>query len=273
MNNKLWLFGGFLLVSATLVLLGAALPELVFRPAIAYPFETHLRAWTVLFGMYLLALVALVLLFRPRLRMGPTKAKPPSLLSILLQVVLWLVVLYLLRNRLQPLAPMFATPGEGGALQEVLDVAPHARFSSYTPDWLVLATGMLIGVGLLSLAYLLIRRRPKRIRPLVKLAHNARQALEELQRGGELHDVILRCYAEMCAALEAQRGVLRPQASTPREFQNQLLALGLPAAPVSDLTGLFERARYSRLVATTAEQENAIACVTAILDAIVENSK
>jgi hypothetical protein len=88
-----------------------------------------------------------------------------------------------------------------------------------------------------------------------------------LEAGGELQDVILRCYAQMLDVLKRQRGIRRKEAMTPAEFATWLKAAGLPDRPVTRLTRLFERVRYGGISSGQAEAMEAIDCLNAIANA------
>jgi hypothetical protein len=82
--------------------------------------------------------------------------------------------------------------------------------------------------------------------PLTEMVKPAQTALDGLRQGKALADVVLRCYADMEQALRTTQGIERRQAMTVREFERQVLQLGLPAQAVTTLTRLFETVRYGR---------------------------
>jgi len=80
-----------------------------------------------------------------------------------------------------------------------------------------------------------------------ELASRAQAALDDIEDNQlEFDDVIIRCYAEMSQALQAEKGIKRKEAVTPHEFEKELLAKGFPSHPVKQLTKLFEQVRYGR---------------------------
>jgi hypothetical protein len=99
------------------------------------------------------------------------------------------------------------------------------------------------------------------------LAREAQEALHALQAGVDLQDAVMRCYFEMGQILSEQRGIRRGETMTPREFERHLRGAGLPQQPVEQLTRLFEGARYGARVSGKREERQAIACLTAIVDA------
>jgi hypothetical protein len=106
--------------------------------------------------------------------------------------------------------------------------------------------------------------------PLAELAAEAQTALKNLRSGDALRDVIIRCYLEMARTLDETRKIQREKAVTPREFERQLIALGLPADPVANLTRLFESVRYGAREASPEEQAAAVASLEAIIAACQE---
>jgi hypothetical protein len=108
------------------------------------------------------------------------------------------------------------------------------------------------------------RRLRAQASPLELLAEEAQSALADLQSGGDLKDTVLRCYREMSQILSQQRGVTRPRDMTPREFEQQLAAVGLRDEHIRRLTRLFERVRYGGRQAGEREEREAVACLSAI---------
>jgi hypothetical protein len=142
-------------------------------------------------------------------------------------------------------------PPEGEAGEE--EAAPLPAL----PDWATwgAATGLAVLVTL-GAAFLLERRRTRAVpTDLDRLAGEAQQALDALQSGEDVRDVILRCYQAMSQVLEEERRIYRQSAMTPREFERLLLEKGLPAAPVQRLTHLFEEVRYGSRTPARREED------------------
>ena len=73
----------------------------------------------------------------------------------------------------------------------------------------------------------------------------ADRAISELIEGKDVRSTILRCYQQMCDLLE-DKGIDNTEYITPREFKLITLKnLNISEEVVSDLTNLFEEARYS----------------------------
>ncbi len=89
-------------------------------------------------------------------------------------------------------------------------------------------------------------------------------ALEELQVGGEVREVILACYARFCELL-GSRGIPDQEPLTPREIQGLAQQqLGVSAESSDALTSLFEEARYSEHPLEAADRDRAVASLQRI---------
>jgi len=132
------------------------------------------------------------------------------------------------------------------------------------PPGLIWAAGIVLGAAVLlvSLRLLLARARAPEA-PWVQELVLARRALGE---GGNPREVIVRCYTRMAEALQEERGIERQQSMTTGEFETVLASKGLPKEPVTQLTRLFEAARYGRGTPVAEEGLAAMTCLDAILD-------
>lgn len=133
-----------------------------------------------------------------------------------------------------------------------------------TPPLLLWLAGfvLLVGVIVLGGGFVLARPRTRKISLLEAEAQKARQALLD---GQELKDVILRCYQQMCLALQQEKGVERLVYMTTSDFERLLLEKGYPYAPTHRLTGLFEAVRYGHCQPGRSEEQAAITCLEAII--------
>ena len=122
--------------------------------------------------------------------------------------------------------------------------------------WLGLAAA-LVAFGL----WLAFRRPAHRDR----LKLEAERALQALKAGLDLKNVILQSYWQMTLVLQEEQGYEREAAMTTREFEHLLQARGVPAAPVHQLTQLFEAVRYGRRAPTSDDERQAADCLTAIV--------
>jgi len=163
-------------------------------------------------------------------------------------------------------------PG-GLSLPGQLSPLPTAEFVAEPSRWLVLVAsfgmalllaGLLAGGGWLVWRRLRLRRMAD---PVERLARQAKSALDSLRIGVDLENVVVRCYVEMARILNEQQGIERQRHMTAREFETRLEEAGFPGEPVRQLTRLFEQVRYGAKVLGTQEERQAVACLTAIVEA------
>lgn len=76
------------------------------------------------------------------------------------------------------------------------------------------------------------------------LLQEAETAVQALHSGMDLKNVILNYYLHMTRAIQEEQGIERKTMMTVREFEDWLKQQGFPAAPVHNLTTLFEKVRY-----------------------------
>ena len=85
-------------------------------------------------------------------------------------------------------------------------------------------------------------------------------ALSQLGRGGDYRETILECYKRISRIIET-KGAFDGSASTPREFRKIASErLELHSYYFSEMTDLFELARYSQHAITEDEALSAITC-------------
>jgi hypothetical protein len=215
------------------------------------------------FGFILLVLLPLAILFFIRSPAGKRRGPLPF------GILLWFLLLYgLLRSRQDFPEPVDLEPPSTIVLPDAqAPVVEVAGPPSPTLVWVSTGGIALLIAGLVVAgAWILWRRRRAKPGGLARLAVEARSALDALSAGAKVEDVVLRSYFEMARIIEQERGVVRAGAMTPREFEAQLKALGLPAEDVEQLTRLFEAVRYGRWVAGEQEKRQAMACLTAIAE-------
>ncbi len=89
-------------------------------------------------------------------------------------------------------------------------------------------------------------------------------AIDELELGGDVRDVILGCYARFCALL-GSKGIAEQDPLTPREIEG-LAQVRLGVSPESSdaLTSLFEEARYSEHRLGDADRDRAVSSLQRI---------
>ena len=198
------------------------------------------------------------------------------ILRNLLVVLIWSAFLYYsftkgntetaLEGEITPL------PGlQGTAIPAVelpaMQQAPLPEIESSAPDWVTFIIGFTLIAVLLTAGYLIYKRlfsSPAEEGEMGQLVSEAQTTLEDIRAGANLRNAILRCYYEMSLILSEEKGIKRQEWMTPREFENRLLATGLPEKPVSTLTRLFEFVRYGANDPDKEQEAQAVACLTAI---------
>ena len=100
------------------------------------------------------------------------------------------------------------------------------------------------------------------------LDHITLRAIREISAGRQWEDAVIECYAQMNASVSRQRHLDRQCAMTPAEFSEILIANGLPFEPVTQLTQLFEQARYGEMSSNKVVVEDAIRCLSTINQAL-----
>ena len=105
-------------------------------------------------------------------------------------------------------------------------------------------TGIVLGMGLLII--IVMKRQLSSNKIEAELLQQAESAVDALQAGMNLRNVIIRCYLQMTHAIQEEQGIERNETMTAREFEGWLEHKGFPAVPVRQLTSLFERVRYSK---------------------------
>ncbi len=219
--------------------------------------EITVPAWT----RYLLLLVPLAIL---AILISPEARK-----SFLRSVFIALALLLVIRRVSLQLAQKH---GEDGlAFGGELSLSPPAEFLNNPPAWLVwgvpLLLAMLLAGATLGVGWMIWRQTRSR-RMLRGLAQEAQGALNALQGGEDLRNVVLRCYQGMIRVLRRERGIERHSSMTAAEFAAQLAQTGLPTTEIARLTRLFERARYGSQAPGAAEEAEAIASLQAIVEAV-----
>jgi hypothetical protein len=143
--------------------------------------------------------------------------------------------------------------------------APVSPPEIQPPSLLSYLVALAVILALGAMGYWLWRTAP---RPELTLGEIARSALFDLKSGQAWEDVVIRCYADMSSAASERRNLSRPQAMTPNEYAHRLEQAGLPAGQVQRLTRLFEKARYSSRRSSPEEVQEAVACLSAILESV-----
>lgn len=237
-------------------------PPQLLPPLTPETVQSQIVLWVAL--IVLITLVGLLLSPEGRKRM----------LRILIRVAFTAWALYFLFNRYPGMFD-FLNPeaqGEGprppniGAEQSV---PPPVFTPPQETPLLSYAVSLLIILGLVFLGWRAYRMwqamNQRSSRSLQDLARIARSSLRDLSDGRETTDVIMNCYFRMNDAVADRKNLQRGASMTPAEFASRLQEAGLPADAVRRLTRLFEGVRYGQRKAGPKDVNEAVACLTAIL--------
>lgn len=188
---------------------------------------------------------------------------------------LWALIIYGLVISLQPfLATLGEEPAEpaGPGLFETLDsgelLPSPPDFIIDPPPWFVIGISILLVSLLLGIGWFvwyIFSADKREATSLEMLVQEAQQALEDLQAGQDLKDTVKRCYFEMSQILSKQRNLQRRRGMTPREFEQYLAEHGLQIEHIRRLTRLFESVRYGHKPPDQQEEQEAIVCLTTIV--------
>jgi len=134
-NLRLMIILGFVVI--LVILLSSGIEDISLKPAKTYDFQTNLNAWFILFSTILFASIIFLLLVRPKINRNVKPPQRSSLISVFVQLLLWIVVLYLLRKKLPILDPLQQafTSGNPSADLTAIDL-PLRVFVGYSPEWL-----------------------------------------------------------------------------------------------------------------------------------------
>jgi hypothetical protein len=270
-------------VLLALILLAAGLDGLILRPG--EPFILGQSDQEILSGEWITRLIifALIYLILLLLIAVPTdiwrhwQSVTAFLLVLLLALIGLMWFASIDREMPGPEPEPFATPtgeeepaADPPPISFELDPEPPPP----QPAWVSWLAGLILAVTALGLTAAAVRFIWRRTTldeaALAQLAAEAQTALASLRSGDLLRDVIIRCYVEMTRTLSDVREIHREEAMTPREFEQRLIDLELPAGPVSDLTRLFEAARYGLYNASAEDRATAVASLEAIIVACQE---
>jgi hypothetical protein len=154
-----------------------------------------------------------------------------------------------------------------GDPQSTFPFTPFEEIASNFPPWASYLLSFVLLAVASGVVWFIWQRSRRKVPALDLLAGEARTALQELHSGADFKNTIIHCYYEMCAVLNKERGIRRSEGMTAREFENELTRLGMPAEPVTQLTRLFEMARYGDGSPNPQDENNAWECLSAIASA------
>ena len=135
------------------------------------------------------------------------------------------------------------------------------------PLWLILSISLGFSILITGGILFLWRRFRKRTNPIEMVMQETQKAIDHLRSGLELKEGVIRYYYEMSRAIDKYHGLKRKTGMTTREFETYLAFIGLPNLPIKRLTRLFEKARYGAKDLDKSENNEAVDCLTAILQA------
>lgn len=210
-------------------------------------------------------LLAFTLIQQTRYQQLPA-ARRNNILAVLLQLIFLVLAFLVIRRKI---LESENNPFNAGQLQppEITFNGELERLPVDIPETLAFLVGFaLLGVIVVLILWL-ARKREKPSSPLQKIELEALGAISDIEDGADLRNVILRCYYEMNQAVEKQRGMKRAEGMTPREFESQLVVLGIPQEPVLQLTRLFEDVRYGEKDMGSETEDLARKCLSAIASA------
>jgi len=149
---------------------------------------------------------------------------------------------------------------------------PTDQFTPGKPSsWLVYGLSLRLAAILVGVIALVVRQfwRQRRASPPAKdrIAEAAQDAMNALASGGNLKDVIERCYLQMSQVLAEERNLRRETVMTPAEFEQFLVLNGVPEIPIQRLTRLFEAVRYGQMQPGNNEEQQALDSLSAIISA------
>jgi hypothetical protein len=284
-KERIWLLLWLGIAILATVLLAAGLSQLELDPGLLEDRAVREELRGLLLGqasafrniaLLVLILAPLVILLTTRRRVRvqtPVAEKPKrrSLLVTLLQILMWTIALLIIRRQIAE-GELVLNPPEISQMPQVPQMDSVEALSVNIPDWLAFVFSLLFIVVVFLIAWGIwrLRQRPSRARQLV--VREAQTALGELQAGGDLGNVILRCYYEMNQVVDRRRGIRRKEGMTPREFEGHLISLGFPREPVEGLTRLFELVRYGARDPDQRAERQAMDCLEAIVQASGERA-
>ncbi len=225
------------------------------------PWNNDLQTMLVIVFWIILVFSILFIIISPEFRR--------DLVRIFTMVLTLVFVMPYILEQFSRIEPQEVTMEEaaGGLMLDGKPIPAPPAFIQNPPAWfLVLAKVLLLGLVLAGIYALWRFLRPKPDAQAV-IVHRARHALSELDSGLAFKDVVIACYAQMCRELQETQGIDRPRALTPREFERYLADAGIASEHISQLTLLFEGARYSDQPSDPVGERQAVQSLKAITEA------
>ncbi len=192
-------------------------------------------------------------------------------LGAVIAIAIFLLLRTVIGQRLAKLQKM--TVGEasvGGDLSSTPSLPEPPAFVTNPPDWIIWVVAGAVAFLLVMLGIYVWRLgRQKKVEPdrQFLFVQEAAQALQELDAGGNLKDVVLRCYLQMEGVMRQSQNMQRQQSMTPREFEEHLVKAGFSDDHIGRLVRLFEEVRYGERPSDVRAEREARDCLTAIVAA------
>jgi hypothetical protein len=150
----------------------------------------------------------------------------------------------------------------------LLDNGDHEVFVAEPPEWSIWMVSVILALFLVAIVVFIYLRFFHRQEGTFRvIAEEAQQAIDEIQAGGDVRQIIIKCYFDMMEVVKKTRGIVRDQAMTPEEFKFLLEKMGFPAGPLQRLTRLFEDVRYGTHAPRPQEDQLAVMCLQEIVAA------
>jgi len=282
--HKFWVI--FLAVLAIVALMGLAvgLENVSFREAQAFGRNETVRnqlpaidlvnsilsiPWQTQLGIWVLFVLMFVLI---GLLLSPEARKRLIRIAVRVAITYWALYIIFTRYReiLAQLALNLAPPSDLAGLQA--NGKPPPVFTPPSSiSWLSYLISFAVAVLLIFLAWKLNSiwkelNTSASDSSMQQLAKIARSSLHDLSSGRESSDVILNCYYRMSDVISDKKHIERGASMTPHEFAARLEQAGMPADAVKRLTRLFESVRYGGHRSDSTSVNEAVACLTTILN-------
>jgi len=262
-----------------IIYLIASLGSLELKPAkpFTYVQETEvippggLPAWNGFVFVIVFIVALLIILF---FLLPPDHRK--KFLWALARLALAGIIIFLILSRLslgKPMEPQQENPGDvlitfapGPTDTPEPEITPAVFTPPQVSSWASYLVALVILLVFAGVWGWLVWRKRKIGAPYDALAEIAQSALADIEAGKDWGDTILNSYYRMNKAVADWRGIHRRVSMTPAEFADYLVSTHLPREAVYRLTALFERVRYGDKKSTHKDIQEAVDCLTAILD-------
>jgi len=283
MRSRLLIIIAIGLALSAIMLLAAGLSNLQLNPGKELPSDVGFsgESPSVNFGavgesvfnvLRYLYLVAWVLFPIALIYVLLSKEGRKRLLKEILRVIPFVILVLFLGQYLKSWIGRIPSGDEAGGnsgMRPEAGLYPSPTFIPSSPPWAIWITSFIIAILILAVvgmaAWLIWRRRQKRA-PIERIAEEAQTALDAIESGGDLRNIVIHCYYDMVQVLNEFRGIRREVDITPHEFQERLEEKGFPREPVRQLTALFEEVRYGQATPGKYEEQRAVSSLTSIVE-------